>query len=303
MRSQRRFEQAVLRGMVEREGDRTGAVVTWRYLRIGLVLLALALLIAVGFEAARAGCWQRSLSDYAYTPAGGVFSATLVSIGVALICLRGASDGEDVLLGLAGLCAPFVALVPIDPPDEGCGAVIGGAAERDLALGAGVTALLIALTLGLVAVAVASSTGGRTPSTVARLGFATASGGVLTAWVVFLVGRDLFSAAAHIAAAVLLFVLVFANVVLNAVQRALARQRAGGPAGRLNRYALIAAVMAVDVVVHVVLAMRGWPYAVLSIEATLIVLFAVFWAAQTGERWQDGVTPRPRPRRTPARTG
>ena len=59
-----------------------------------------------------ARCWQSSISSYYYTPAQGILVGVLVAIGVCLICLRGASDGEDELLNLTGLCAPFVALVP-----------------------------------------------------------------------------------------------------------------------------------------------------------------------------------------------
>lgn len=302
-----RFEKAVLRGLSEHEGDRTGAVVTWRYLRGSLVLMAAGLLLAVGYEVLRAGCWQQSISAYYYTPVEGVFVGALVTIGVALVCLRGASDGEDVLLNWAGICAPFVALVPTDPPDGGCGPVVADAVSRDLSVGNNVSTLFVVLALGLLAAAVASSVNTRTgsrrgPSSIDRWGFGIAAMALLVAAGFFLWDREGFIDVAHPTAAISLFVLVFVNVVLNAYQRSLVRKRDGLPGGRFdryrvaNRYGLIAALMLVDVGVHIVLVARGWPYTVFSIEATLILLFAAFWAAQTGERWRDGVTPRPGPR-------
>lgn len=301
------FEKAVLKGLSEHAEDRTGAVVTWRYLRGSLVLMAAGLLVAVGYEVNRAGCWQYEISDYYYTPVEGIFVGALVTIGVALICLRGASDGEDVLLNWAGLCAFFVALVPTDPPDSGCGPVVAGEVSRDLSVGNNVSVLFVLLAVGSIAAATASVIGsrsgdGRGPSSIDRAGSGIAAGALLVAAGFFLWDRDGFVDVAHPTAAVSMFVFVFLNVVLNAYQRSLICERDDLPQGRFgrhrwaNRYGLIAALMIVDAGVHLALVAREWPYTVFSIEATLIVLFAAFWSVQTVERWRDGVTPQPRPR-------
>jgi hypothetical protein len=77
---------------------------------IGFVL---AIFIGVGFERSKApGCFQTSISAYYYTPVHGIFIGALVAVGTCLICLRGNTDAEDILLNLAGMFAPVVALVP-----------------------------------------------------------------------------------------------------------------------------------------------------------------------------------------------
>ena len=110
----------------------------------------------------------------------------------------------------------------------------------------------------------------------------------------FLGERDWFEDNAHNVAAFAMFGFIFLNVCLNAVQRNLVR--GDGPL-RPNRYWLVAVVMLADAVVHAVLWKQEWDYWVLTAEFSLIGLFALFWALQTGERWADGVSPVPAPRR------
>ena len=57
----------------------------------------------------------------------------------------------------------------------------------------------------------------------------------------------------------------------------------------LNRYTVIAILMTAAIVATVVLALVHWPYAVLELETSLIVLFAAFWALQTAELWNQGL--------------
>ena len=57
-------------------------VLTYRYLRFGLLALLLALTVSVGMATVRDG-WQRSISSYYYTPAGPVFIAAEI---FELIC-------------------------------------------------------------------------------------------------------------------------------------------------------------------------------------------------------------------------
>ena len=64
-----------------------------------------------------AGCLQPSISAYYYTPVGAVFIGVLVTMGVCLVALKGNTDGEDVLMNLAGMLAPGVAFIPT--PDAG----------------------------------------------------------------------------------------------------------------------------------------------------------------------------------------
>ena len=103
----------------------------------------LGLAVAVVHEVLRVvdgNCWQTSLSGYYHTPVQNLLVGALVAIGVCLVALKGNTDAEDVLLNSAGICAPFVALVPL--PDPGACGVVTDGLNRDLNLDNNVVALL-----------------------------------------------------------------------------------------------------------------------------------------------------------------
>ena len=81
----------------------------------GVVVALFAAIIADYFQGP-GQCWQGSISTYYYTPVHGFLIGALVTMGVCLYCLKGNIAVEDVLLNLAGMFAPVVALVPTDPP-------------------------------------------------------------------------------------------------------------------------------------------------------------------------------------------
>jgi hypothetical protein len=99
-------------------GQQDFAIKTWRYLRLAMIALVVGLAAAVIYEVARRGgdCVQTSISAYYYTPARAIFIGALIAIGACLICLRGSRDWEDILLNVAGMLAPVVALVPTPAP-------------------------------------------------------------------------------------------------------------------------------------------------------------------------------------------
>ena len=275
------------------------AVTTWRYLRLAMIGLVVLLLVAVLYEHAHApgGCWEESISAYWFTPVRSVFVGALVAIGTCLVCLRGETDGQDVLLNLAGVCAPVVALVPT--PDPGtCASVLVSAAGRDEAVADNVTALLAAGGLALVGAGVLAVVGlargtRRRPSAAAVSGFALVTAVYAVALVVFLAARTWFVDGGHVVAAVAMFGCIFLTVCLEAVDF-----RSSRSARRGNRYAWVAVLMAVAAVVHVVLVVAlTWRHWALSLETTLILLFALFWVLQTVELWNQGL------RRRPTRTG
>lgn len=300
------------RGLETRKASDDLAVRTWRYLRVALIGLAVGLSVSVVHARLDADCWLTSISAYYYTPAQGVLVGALIAIGVSLICLRGASDGEDVLLNLAGMCAPFVALVPTPSKDEDCGKGLVATSERFLNVGNNVTALLVVAWLALAFLGFITARrwheDGRKPDeTVLVRGYWAAVALLLVANIVFLADRDLFLGTndgigsvlhAHNVAGFLFFALVLANVRLNAFQRYAAEHEVGLTPGRFNRYTRITLAMAAAVAVHAGLFIGNWPYAVLTLEASLIALFIVFWIAQTSERWEDGISPLPSARRT-----
>ncbi len=299
------IDKSVETGLETRGDEHDLAVKTWRYLRVGLIAIAIGLAVSVGREIWRVGCVQTSISAYYYTPAQGVVVGALVAIGVCLICLRGASDGEDALLNFAGICAPFVALVPTPNKNQDCGKVLVATSDRLLYVGNNVTALLAVAWLALAFLAVLTvrrvrQNSGAWPARIAVRSYWATVVVLLVTNVVFVVDRDLFLGNAHNAAAILLFVFVFLNVRLNAFQRYAAEDEAGLEPGRFNRYSVITVAMAVTVAVHVGLVIGDWTHWILTLEASLIALFVGFWVAQTFERWEDGISPLPSARRTAA---
>ena len=103
---------------------------TWRYLRLGMIALVIALSAAITYEVIRRddGCVQTSISAYYYTHAQAIFVGSLIAIGACLICLRGSTEPEDILLNLAGMLAPVVAIVPT--PHAGKCASLDGTPSR-----------------------------------------------------------------------------------------------------------------------------------------------------------------------------
>ena len=106
--------------------DSSGTLVTYRYVRLTMVGLAVAIGAALLEQRLDATSFLSSISAYYYTPARGVLVAALFGIGVCLICVRGGTVLEDALLNVAGMLGLVVALVPTPP--QGSGALL--AAER-----------------------------------------------------------------------------------------------------------------------------------------------------------------------------
>jgi hypothetical protein len=289
----------ILRNVVSRQrllpDPALEAVKTWRYLRLSMIALVVGLAASVLYEHAQVanGCWQTSLSAYYYTPVRSVFVGSLVAIGVGLIALKGNTDWEDLLLNLAGACAPVVAFVPFDHPGT-CGSVLSGTAERDADIANNVVALLTAGGVALLVIGGLSIAGrwkprGQQITRTDLVGFAITVALYLVTALVFALARPQFTAYGHPVAATAMFAFVYANVWLNAVNLYVADQQQSGRARVLNRYTVIGILMTVAVIVNVVLALAGWPYWALLIETSLIVLFAAFWALQTAELWNQGL--------------
>ena len=87
-------------------------LITYRYLRLGMVGGAAMLAVSLVYEWIQAGCLQSSISAYYYTPVRSVLVGGLMAIGLCLIAIKGHGEWEDIWLNLAGMFAPVVALVP-----------------------------------------------------------------------------------------------------------------------------------------------------------------------------------------------
>ena len=98
--------------MTQKEDDGT-PLLTYRYLRMILVLPATFLLLATIFEAwSRDWQFRDSISDSYQGPVRDVFVGALMASGVCMIAYKGRSKLEDYALNFAGFNAFFVALVP-----------------------------------------------------------------------------------------------------------------------------------------------------------------------------------------------
>lgn len=248
-------------------------VTTYRYVRLGLLALLLALAISVGAETARTG-WQTSLSSYYYTAAGPVLVAVLAAVGVCLVALRGFTDAEDVCLNLAGISAPMVAFVPTPQAGEhpDVHAIVNNALT-----------FLVVLAVGYVVVLVSGlrrrTHGWPTPWGLAGLVSTALAWLVGTGWI--LTDRESFAAHAHALAAVFTFLPFAGVVVLNTDWgvRVLAREAAASRTRFDAAYWAVAGGMAVATLAYV--ALHAWAYALLGLEVALLALFAGFWVLQT----------------------
>lgn len=270
------------------------AVKTYNYLRIALAALVLLLFVSVALEwAAADGCLQPSVSAYYFTPVRAVFVGVLVTMGVCLVALKGNTDGEDVLMNLAGMLAPGVAFIPTAASGR-CGSATGGGEVADGVANNMPALFLTGVVVGVVAVVLARrEAGGVRLSTPDRLGLgltvAVLGSGV--AW--FLLARDTFLERGHDAAAVPMFLAIIAVVWLNARDVQQGMRQGTVPAGRgryVAMYRTIALTMLAALAATVAISLAtGSTSLVLWVEVVLITLFAVFWLVQTTELWNRGL--------------
>ncbi|MGB3440083.1 MAG: hypothetical protein WBA97_15165 [Actinophytocola sp.] len=261
------------------------AVKTYRYLRISMIAVIVMLIASVIIEwvNTKSGCLQGSISAYYYTPVQSIFVGALITIGVCMIALRGTTDWEDTLMNLGGMLAPVVALVPTPGPG-GCRSVGEALSAAPENIQNNVLALFVAGIIALVAGAFTLRGQDATPPTTAqRLGMIAAVviflGGV--GW--FVLDRAAFDRNAHYTAAITLFACIVVVVILNSRRQA---EEQPGERKWAPGYLVIAALMvASSVVIVAITLITGWEHGILVVEAALIILFAIFWAYQTKERW------------------
>ncbi len=274
------------------------AVKTWRYLRLSMVLLVVGLGASVVVEWREVGwdCLQTSISAYYYTPVRAFFVSALLAIGVCMIAMKGNRELEDGLLNVAGMLAPVVGFVPTPGP----GTCTSTPAEKADGTANVVNNMSTLFTVGLVGLVAVTSLvllewrrSRMRPPTTHWIGIGLSAAFWLVAVLVFSLSRAEFIDAAHYAAAILMFACIVGVVVFNAID--FKRKTAEGPVEKrdyANRYALVAWSMGLSVVGMVGWKLLfGWAHLVLGIEAALITLFAVFWAIQTAELWDDGLRP------------
>lgn len=275
----------------------TAAVITYRYLRIAMVMAAVVLAVSIGIERAQMDCWQTSVSAYYYTPVRAIFVGVLLAIGLCLIVIKGSTVWEDATLNASGMLAPIVAVVPttdvgecwsVEPPSfpltpdgELRGWVVANIDNN-------ITALIVTGMAGLIIAAVIASIATRNVLAVAEVGPVRMRLGLLAAMAFLIVGAvvfalwDDFDSRAHGLAAVAMFLFLAVAVALSA------RRRRHDEGGRVYfwLYSSISAAMVLSAVVMVPFGSE-WNHMVLALEATQIGLFAVYWLVQTHEHWNE----------------
>ena len=265
------------------------AVKSYRYLRLSIVVVVLALLASVLIERSHSTCWQGSISAYFYTPVQSVFVAALVVIGVSLIAIKGSTDWEDILLNLAGVLAAIVAFVPTSPPTDSCSSIDVVVADDATPF---IDNNILAFAIGGAAAMVVTYIVARVKRTPTihtvdnKTRFGLAAGiAILVVGLVWYFGfRDSFLARAHGGAAGAMFFVVGVVIALNAIRN----KRRGEP---WKLYAAIAASMVLSVAVVLVgkLIDGDWRHQILVLEMLELTAFAVYWVAQTFEHWGGGV--------------
>jgi hypothetical protein len=274
---------------------------TYLYLRVGLVALALFLGASLVIEMAFGDTeWLGSISAYYYTPVRSVFVGTLTAMGVCLIAIKGRDrPREDLMLNLAGMCAPVVALVPTPLEDAAC----GGATRcvPDAFVPGVVNNVQALLVVGVVGVLFAARTVRRdTNERGDLLAIGVSAGGLVAFALWFAFGRDSFLDYAHYGTAVPMFGLIVAVALVNAAEvdefvAAGGTLTVGHAETYKKAYRAIAyfmgAVIGGALVLFVVKAVTGSePFAhwVFVVEALLLTAFTAFWILQTLQYAEDG---------------
>jgi hypothetical protein len=283
------------------------SIKTYRYLRMAMVAMIALLGAALVIEWSKTdpSCLQNSISAYYYTPVRAIFVGSLITIGVCMVVLKGNTEPEDILLNVAGLLAPAVALVPT--PGRGtCHSVPVDLGDAAANVANNMLALFVigAPCLVLTAIFVIRDRIAHpdrwTPMYVLGLGVSALIFGGGIVW--FFADRSGFIGNAHYAAAIVMFVCIVAVVLLNAEQFRRKQRKHAVPHSPANRYSVIA--LAMVVAPFAMLGWRalfGWEHAVLWIEGVLILLFAAFWLSQTQELWNEGIRQElPRSQATPS---
>lgn len=279
--------------MIQR--GRSQVIKTYRYLRMSMVLLSVALAAAVVLEVIRSDLVLTSVSAYYYTPAKAMFVAALVAIGVGLIALRGNTDPEDILLNLAGMFAPIVAFVPTPRGSATVGTVNHIVNNVTAYFVAGLVAVLSAAAIAMLQ---KTDTGARKPLSPGDLaGLAVAFVTLVAGWVWLGQGRDSFVYGAHYTAAVLMFGFIALAVMTNTGWGSRLLVRAAGRFsaddsraerwdpqrdGREHFSRAYTVIFSLMLLTQLAWTLKGtWSHTVLFVEIAMITLFAVFWTLQT----------------------
>ena len=268
----------------------TSAQRTYRYVRISIVGAVAVLGVALVVVTAAHGP-VTSLSALFYTPARTVFTGVMFAVALAFLALSGHSV-EQVLLNLAALFAPAIAIVPtpVAPGDgpgidpicaDGIPCVPAGYIPE---VRTGIVTLVVTAILGAaLAVILARLQRTLTPGVAVAAVAAVVLAAVALVW--GLAADASLLRIGHLIATGGFFGLMVAVAIVSAVtSRDAWRRLYAGVAIGMGAFlvylgtVMIARLAGAD--------QTGQPWILVG-EAGLVLLFAVFWIAQTVQRWDD----------------
>jgi hypothetical protein len=264
---------------------------TYRYIRLSIVGAVLAIFVSLIAFATQYG-WPTSISALYYTPGATVFVGALFAVALGLLAMSGHSV-EQALLDLAAVVAPLIAIVPtvvgagdvpgLSPdcgdaaacvPDQYLPDIANGMVTFAVVGGVGVVTALV--------LAVAQRTLSR--GVLVAIAVATAIVAGMTIW--WAVDPDSFVPSAHLVATIA-FLGLMALVSLMA---------AAGAAGTSYRtvYGVTSALFVLSLIFLLVVslaqfngsALVGAPLILIG-ECVALALFALFWLAQTAQKWDE----------------
>jgi hypothetical protein len=283
---------------------------TYRSLRAGMVAAGLLLAMGLVFYALQPGVGiPPSISATFYSSLSTVFVATLLTVGLALIAVKGRLGVENTLLDVAGTLIPVVAFVPTptfssECPVPGRDCVPASLHPAvDINIRAYLTVGVVAIVVAWVRMTIAART--PTPWTLAtRRGLIPPALIVVAFGVAYLAVRPVFIQFAHYTAAIGFFLLLMVVVWINGRRSVETVDPANVPAAWYRGvYRTIATLMlaalgggvamfAATGNQNAVVNGGGTPFPVIFwIEAVLLTLFVSYWVVQTVELWNYTVPP------------
>jgi hypothetical protein len=288
-------------------------VATHMMIRVALTGIALAIVLSVLYQMMKDDCPLTSISAYWYTDARAIFAGGLMVISICLIAYSGGTWTENLLLNLAGVLAPIVAIAPTTigkQLDKDCLGTRAPGSYDSSATTNGLTVYFVVLFAGALFTIFASRAlrgriAARKPGlspkekTISRIGagVALAVPVVLLAWALI---DDDFPQHAHFPSAATMF--VFLALVAGSRSEWGSRLtkrwdlyrdtatlpealRRTFPYSKLNLgVAILMLATLLLAGVNILLEKRwhhGWDYGVITAEFTMLGLFLVFWLAQT----------------------
>lgn len=298
---------------------------THRFLRLALLLVVFALLVAVAMQCVvisgdpASMTWRPlpSVSHAFYTPARDVFVGALMATSIALLALSGRSTATT-LLDVAAVFAPLIAIVPtgIVPTAIGPSGIADTLAagelpcpgpvdcirpEDDASAKAGIVVYAVAVVAAVVVMAVIRArtrTPNRAAVLVSAIALVAAAGVALLAFAPGLRDGFPFNAwpvqSIHFLVTLVFFGVFAAVPLLHAAGPTDERETPPTPRQRAT-YRWISGLLILDLLfllaAVVFRQVFGETPAVLIGETTALVLFATFWGVQTVQRWHDADPP------------